>query len=70
MKVIFTNHSEERAKERNITKEEILEGLINPYKLQKINGKGYCQKITSRGIIEIVFESKENNLIVITVYWL
>jgi hypothetical protein len=69
MNVIFTTHAEQRAKERNITKEEIINGLINPYKLQKTEEKNYCQKMTSRGVIEIVFQRKENNLIVITVYW-
>ncbi len=68
MNVIFTIHAEQRAKERNITKEEIIDCLYNPYKLQKIENKHYCQKITPRGVIEIVFERKENNLIVITAY--
>ncbi|MFA6064482.1 MAG: DUF4258 domain-containing protein [archaeon] len=69
MKVILTKHAEQRALERNISKDEIFDGLVNPYNLEKRNEKNYCQKYTSRGVIEIVFERKDNNLIVITVYW-
>ena len=69
MKIVFTKHAEQRALERNITKDEIIDGLVNPYKLEKIGDKNHCQKYTSRGIIEIVFERIDSNLIVITVYW-
>jgi hypothetical protein len=69
MQIIFTKHAQRRMVERNIPKEDILDGLANPYRLEKDQNKGTCQKLTPRGIIEIVFEKKDNNLIVITAYW-
>jgi len=70
MKVIFSKHAEQRINERAIEKQNVFDALFSSDKLVKRFEKFYAQKKFSKGIIEVVFERKEDHLIIITVYWL
>ncbi|MAE42160.1 hypothetical protein CMO93_00180 [Candidatus Woesearchaeota archaeon] len=70
MKIILTNHAELRLKKRKILGDEVLDAVKNPDKTIKKHGQFLFQKQLDRGLIEIACEKTENNLKVITVYWL
>ena len=70
MNIIFTLHSKRQIKKRNLTEQEIIESIKFPDKTIKKHNKYYFQKDIGRGIIEIVCEKTENNIKVITVYWI
>ena len=69
MKIIFTHHAEERLTRRRISEEEITAAIKNPDATIKKYGKYYFQKKLDRGLIEVCCEKTENNINVITVYW-
>ena len=70
MNIIFTLHSKRQIKKRDLTEQEIIESVKFPNKTIKKHNKYYFQKDIGRGIIEIVCEKTENNIKVITVYWI
>ena len=70
MKITFTKHSEDRLLKRKILKEEIIEIIKKPDKIIKKYGKYCYQKRLERGKIEICCEKIENNIKVITIYWI
>ena len=70
MDIFFTLHSKRQIKKRNLTEEEIIESMKYSDKTIKKHGKYYFQKNLGRGTIEIVCEKTENNIKVITVYWI
>mgnify|MGYP001591684312 CR=1 FL=1 len=70
MKVTFTLHAKIQVKKRNLTEQEVTESIKNPDKIIKKHGKLYFQKNLGRGTIEIVGEAIENNIKVITIYWI
>jgi len=70
MKIIFTAHAEQRFKKRKIMKEEVIQAIEQPDKTLKKHGKYYFQKKLQRGIIEACCEKTENNINIITVYWM
>jgi len=70
MDIIFTLHSKKQIKKRNLTEQEIMESIKYPDKTIKKYNKYYFQKNVGRGTIEIVCEKTENNIKVITVYWI
>ena len=70
MKIIFTHHAETRIEIRKILKEEIINAIQQPDKIIKKYDKHYYQKKLNRGTIEIVCEKTENNINIITVYWI
>ncbi len=70
MKIIFTKHAEYRIKKRNLTKQEVIESINYPNNTFKKHAKYYFNKKLERGIIEICCEKTENNIKVITIYWI
>jgi len=70
MQIHFTKHAFERMKQRGISKEEVLLAINNPEIMIKKHGKHYYRKILIRGNIEIVCDKRENNIKIITLYWI
>ena len=70
MKINFTFHDELRLKKSKLSKQEVTEAVRFPDKTIKKHGKYYYQKRLERGIIEVVAEITEDNLNIITIYWL
>ena len=70
MEVVFTIHAENQIKERGILKQDIIDSIKRPDNIIKKHGKYYYQNRLNGGIIEIVCERMENNIKVVTVYWL
>ena len=70
MDIIFTLHAKRQIRKRNLTEQEIVESIRYADKTIKKHEKYYAQKNIGRGFIEIVYEKIENNIKVITVYWL
>jgi len=70
MNIIFTKHSENRTKTRRILKKEVVEAIKQPDRIFKKYGKYYYIKKLNRGKIEIICEITENNIKIITVYWI
>ena len=70
MEIIFTSHAEDRLAGRDILKEEAIDAIKYPTKIDKKYGKIYYQKNLTRGKIEVVCERIENNIKVITLYWI
>ena len=70
MNITFTLHSKRKIKKRDLTEEEIIESIKYNDKTIKKHGKYYFQKDLGSGTIEIVCEKIENNIKVITVYWI
>lgn len=70
MKLVFSNHAEQRIIKRKITKEEVVETIMHPDITLKKHGKYYAQKRTQRGLIEVVYERTEKHIKIITLYWL
>ena len=70
MNIIFTKHAEERIKLRGFSSFEIIEAIKHPDKTIHKYGKQFYQKKLDRGLIEVCCEKTENNIKVITVYWL
>jgi hypothetical protein len=69
MKISFTNHAEGRMNTRGLLKQEALDAIRCPDNTIKKYGKYYFQKKLDRGTIEVCCEKTENNINVITVYW-
>ena len=70
MKIIFTEHADERLERRKFLKEEIIEAIKFPDKILKKHDKYYHQKVLGRGKVEVVCEKTEKHIKVITLYWL
>ncbi len=70
MKIVFTYHAENRLEFRNILKHEVLDAIKRPLITVKKHGKYYAKKELGRGVIEVVYERKENYIKVLTIYWL
>ncbi len=70
MNIVFTDHVEERLKRRKITKQEIIDAIRYPDKTIKKYGKYYYQKKLQRGTIEVSCGKTEQEINIITVYWL
>lgn len=70
MSITFTLHSKRQIQKRDLTEQEILESIKFPDKTLKKYDKYYFQKYIRRGTIEVVCEKTENNIKVITVYWI
>jgi len=70
MQIRFTNHAKFRIRKRHILELEVLDAIKYPDKTVKKHGKYYFQKRLAKGIIEICCEKRENNIKVITIYWI
>ena len=55
---------------RRILKQEVIDAIRYPDKTLKKHDKYYFQKSLNRGKIEVVCEKIENNIKVITIYWI
>jgi len=69
MEIVFTMHAEYRILKRNILKQEVIEAIRYPDLTFKKHGKYYYKKAMDRGKIEVVCEKTENNIKVVTLYW-
>ena len=56
MKIVFTEHAENRIKKRRISEDEIINTIKYPEKTWKKERKYYVQKDIGRGRIEVVYE--------------
>lgn len=70
MNIILTKHAKERMKKRGILDFEIIEALNKPSQIKRKNGKIFFSKIIERGTIEVCTIKKENNIKILTIYWL
>ena len=70
MKILFTEHGEERLERRKFSKSEIIEAIKFPDKILKKHRMHYYQKKLERGKVEIVCEKTEKHIKVITLYWI
>lgn len=70
MEITFTSHAEYRLKKRGLLREEVVETIKHPDKIDKKHGKQYFQKNIGRGTIEVCCEKTEKHINVITVYWI
>ncbi len=71
MKIIFTNHSKERISERGILFSDIKKAVISPTSsLWSYHPTQKIQKIIKGKTLEIIFEQKGQNIIIITAYYL
>jgi len=70
MEYKFTAHAKYRLKKRELTEQEVIDGINYAEKILKKHGKYYAQKNIGRGKIEVVFEKKEKYINIITIYWI
>ena len=70
MDIIFTIHAEDQIRERGLSKQEVIDSIKRPDNIIKKHNKYYYQNRLNGGTIEIVCERIENNIKVVTVYWL
>jgi hypothetical protein len=68
MRVLFTLHALQRMTDRRILREEIIDAIRAPSRIERRHGKYYVQKQLDRGKIEVCIE-KETHIKVITAYW-
>ena len=69
MPLKFTKHALRRMTVRGISEEEILIAIETPEKTFKKNEKQISTRTLAQGCLEVVFEKKDNDLMVITAYW-
>lgn len=66
--IVFTNHSLERMKKYDISKDEVVEALMNPDEIiPGYMNRLIAQKYYGEYILRVIYE-KINNICVITVY--
>ena len=70
MKIIFTEHAEDRLNRIKISREEVIDAVKYPEKIIKKYGKYYFRKNIGRGVIEVSTERTERYIRIITVYWI
>lgn len=71
MKIIFTDHSRERISERGILVSDIKKAVISPTSsLWSYPPTQKIQKIIKGKTLEIIFEQKDQIIIIITAYYL
>ncbi len=69
MEITFTFHAECRIRGRGMFKEDVLLAIRNPDNTVRKYDKYYFQKRLPNGILEVCCDKIENNIKVITVYW-
>lgn len=71
MKIIFSDHAKSQRIERKISKKFVLETVKNPQtRLKSFRNRTLLQKRFSDKILEVVTVIEDNNLVIITQYWL
>jgi hypothetical protein len=72
MKIIFTVHSRERISERGISVSDVKNAVTSPTisNLWSYSPTQKIQKIIKGKTLEVVFEQKGLNIIIITAYYL
>lgn len=70
MKIEFSDHALKRLKKRGILQIYIEEGLSHPIRVEKREGLFYAQIKIEYGIVEIVYDRRENLIKVVTLYWI
>ena len=71
--VVFTSHAEEklsRLTSIGVTKEKVIDVVLNPEKVhQGYYGRKVAQSpLSERLVLRVVYEEKDNKLVVVTVY--
>jgi len=70
MKIIYTEHAEEKIAERNLSKTMIEDSLIRPDEiLEAPFGRKIAQKLLNDKLLRIVYSIEDNTIIIITVYF-
>jgi hypothetical protein len=71
MEIIYTDHTRIRMRQRNITEDDIKLALRNPDQILPSFGRRKCARKAIRDrTLEIVFVKENDQIIVITTYWL
>lgn len=71
MRFIWTKHLNLRMKQREFSKKEIEETIINPdNKLSSFRKREIAQKNFKDKTLEVVFKKENDKIIIITAYWL
>jgi len=66
MSIKFTKHALERIKKRNISKDEILNTIMNPHLLKKdLYGNSIAQKMIERRLLRVFYFSEGDEVILI-----
>ena len=68
IRIIYTNHANERVKSREINKSAIEDALNNPDKIVEENDIKICYKGINSKILRVVYKMENNAYIVITAY--
>jgi uncharacterized protein YlzI (FlbEa/FlbD family) len=70
VKIVYTQHAEDRLRKRIIKKTWIERALKRPDKLRRAkSGKKIVVKRINSEVISVVYAVENGNIIVITVYW-
>ncbi len=69
MEIIFIEHALERMKEREISKELVINAIRNPDSVdQGYGGRKVAQKCINGKLLRVIYEEHEDKIIVITAY--
>ncbi len=67
--IIFIQHALDRLKERGISEELVIEVIRNPDNIDtKSEGRKIAQKLIKGKLLRIVFDDKEESIVVISAY--
>jgi hypothetical protein len=69
--IIFTNHALKRARERKVSRQQVIATIKEPGSVSTEGGgvKLFRRKFSGR-TLEVVSEISKNRIIIITLYWL
>lgn len=70
MDIILSSHALYRIGRRGLLEDDMILALKYPDKIRKAHGKYFYQKDIGRGTIELCCEHRENNIYVLTLYWI
>jgi len=68
---VYTSHAEQRIEQRNLSVAQIEETVLQPDKVFA----GFKQRMLARrdfsgNILEVIYRRQEDNIIIITAYWM
>lgn len=71
MEIVYTDHTKIRMKQRGITQEDIKLTLRSPDRIfPSFGGRKCARKIIRGETLEVVFVKENDEIVVITTYWL
>ncbi|MEM5793501.1 MAG: DUF4258 domain-containing protein [Candidatus Aenigmatarchaeota archaeon] len=70
MRIIYSNHAEEKIKERELSKKTIETAISCPDKIiESQSGRKIIHKIINKKLLRVVIEEKNDLFIVVTAYY-